>query len=134
MDTMKDEQYRFSEKHLKAIRWRHKSTNSVPPTCRECNRGWPCDTDDVLTVLADARLEIARLTEERDDARSRLRLEQSSVRNCDRFLVDTTRKCDQQREDIRRLLWLVEAYIRVYPNNSGNAIRVVAELKERYDA
>ena len=94
-------------------------------------------TDDVLllaTALADARLEIARLTEERDDARSRLRLEQSSVRNCDRFLVDTTRKCDQQREDIRRLLWLVEAYIRVYPNNSGNAIRVVAELKERYDA
>ena len=66
-----DTAYRFSSKHLKAIRFRHKSTfHPTVPTCQECQQSWSCDTDDVLArivglerQLAEAQATIARLAE-----------------------------------------------------------------------
>ncbi len=57
-----DVAYRFSSKHLKAIRFRHKSTSHPTlPVCRECWQAWPCDTEDVLARTAELEAENARL-------------------------------------------------------------------------
>ena len=125
------------------------------------------EIDILLESLAASRLKVvslqaalrdsmdytAQLTEERDDARSRLRLEQASFRACDRFLVAATLERDRQREDIQRLLrvaqdCMAEAVaftLALKPegivwdwepteHTLKQAAEALIELKERYDA
>ena len=55
-----DTAYRFSSKHLKAIRFRHKSTfHPTVPTCQECQQSWSCDTDDVLARIVGLERQLA---------------------------------------------------------------------------
>ena len=55
---------------------------------------------DVLTALADARLEVARLTEERDALAAAIGAAESNVAQIARAEAER----DRQREDIRRLM------------------------------
>jgi len=109
----------------------------------EACKGCPCprfvgglDASELQTALADARLEVARLTEERE--RTMQCFEISSIAN-DTLLGDS----DQQREDIRRLMeglgnlfdyvMIEEGGFKGEQVSLANRIAaLLAEMKERY--
>ena len=117
----------------------------------------------VLTALADARLEVARLTEERDTEQAQVDLLMEAVESSlwnlgqcpsgdhcnhvtrihDRLqtihenLLTAARKRqaerDQQREDIRRLVEALRGWHHPHPASCSLCL-LLAEMKERYDA
>ena len=101
---------------------------------------------EALTALADARLEVARLTEERDEAVRIATAEHNLRREADAACVEGSKVLAQQREDIRRLSEALEDIQRMATTDPTNlpqkmfagqiSARVTAalpvEMKERY--
>ena len=91
----------------------------------------------LIVSLADARLEVARLTEERAGYK-RLALDvreaaDEELRQASEIVRVSREERDQQREDIRRLVKMAED-VRAMPGAGRELLALLSEMKERYDA